>query len=101
MAQNMQKMMKQAQKMQAKMMKAQEEMASKEIEGVAGGGMVKVVLSGSQQLKKITIDPEAVDPDDVEMLEDLVMAAFNNANEEVAKLNESTFGPMTAGLPGF
>jgi len=98
---NMQKMMKQAQKMQAKMMKAQEELAAKEIEGVAGGGMVKIVMSGNQQLKKITIDPEAVDPDDVEMLEDLVMAAYKNAFDEVQKLNESTFGPMTAGLPGF
>lgn len=94
----MQKMMKQAQKMQAQMMKAQEEIASKEIDGVAGGGMVKVTLAGSMQLKNIVIDPEAVDPDDVEMLEDLIMAAYHNAAEEVQKLNESTFGPMTAGL---
>ena len=91
-------MMKQAQKMQAKMMAAQEDMASKEIDGVAGGGMVKITLAGNLQLKNIVIDPEAVDPDDVEMLEDLILAAYHNAAEEVQKLNDDTFGPMTAGM---
>lgn len=100
---NMQKMMKQAQKMQAKLLKAQEEMNSKEIEGTAGGGMVKVVMTGAQELKSITLNPDAVDPDDVEMLEDLIMAAFNNAQEQIKQLNDSTFGSITGGMniPGF
>jgi DNA-binding YbaB/EbfC family protein len=95
---NMQKMMKQAQKMQAKMMKAQEELAQKEVEGSAGGGMVKVVLNGEQHLKSISIQPDAVDPDDVEMLEDLIIAAFTNAQDEVKSLNDSTFGAITGGM---
>ncbi len=100
---NMQKMMKQAQKMQSQLAKAQEEMNSKEIEGSAGGGMVKIVLTGAQELKSVTLDPEAVDPDDVEMLEDLIMAAFANAQEQVKQLNDSTFGSITGGMniPGF
>lgn len=100
---NMQKMMKQAQKMQAQLAKAQEEMNAKEVEGTAGGGMVKVVLSGAQELKSITLNPEAVDPDDVEMLEDLIIAAFANAQEQVKQLNDSTFGAITGGMniPGF
>ena len=95
---NMQKMMKQAQKMQAKMMKAQEELAAKEVEGSAGGGMVKVTLTGEQHLKSISINPDAVDPDDVEMLEDLIIAAFTNAQDEVKSLNDSTFGAITGGM---
>ncbi len=103
MAQNMQKMMKQAQKMQAQLMKAQDDMAEQEIEGTSGGGMVKVTLTGGQELKSIKLDPEAVDPDDVEMLEDLIIAAFSNAQEQVKSLNDSTFGSITGGMniPGF
>ncbi len=103
MAQNMNKMLKQAQKMQSQLMKAQEEMNDKEVEGTAGGGMVKVLLAGSQELKSINIAPDAVDPDDVEMLEDLIMAAFKNAYDEVKKLNDDTFGSITGGMniPGF
>lgn len=100
---NMQKMLKQAQKMQAQLAKAQEEIAAQEIEGSAGGGMVKVVMTGGQDLKSISLNPEAVDPDDVEMLEDLIMAAFSNAQEQVKQLNESTMGSITGGMniPGF
>ncbi len=101
--QNMQQMMKQAQKMQAKLMKAQEEIQSKEVEGTAGGGMVKVTMTGSQQMKSITLNKDAVDPEDVEMLEDLIMAAYTNAFEQAKNLNESTMGAITGGmkLPGF
>jgi DNA-binding YbaB/EbfC family protein len=95
---NMQKMMKQAQKMQSKMMKAQEDLAAQEVEGVSGGGMVKVVLTGDQSLKSIAIDPEAVDPDDVEMLEDLIIAAFTTAQKQVAELSNSTMGAITGGM---
>ena len=70
MAKNMNKMLKQAQKIQAQMMEAQEEMNKKEVEGTAGGGMVKVLLNGAQELQSVTLNPEIVDPDDVEMLED-------------------------------
>jgi len=101
--QNMQQMMKQAQKMQAKLMKAQEEIQAKEVEGTAGGGMVKIIMTGSQQMKSITLNKDAVDPDDVEMLEDLIMAAYTNAFEQAKQLNESTMGAITGGmkLPGF
>ncbi len=95
---NMQKMMKQAQKMQAQLMKAQEEMNTKEIEGTSGGGMVKVLINGANELQSIKLDPEAVDPDDVEMLEDLIIAAFTNAQEQVKQLNDSAYGSITGGM---
>ena len=98
MAKNMNKMMKQAQKMQAQLLKAQEDMNKKEVEGTAGGGMVKVVINGSQELQSISLDPEVVDPDDVEMLEDLIIAAFHNAQEKVKEMSENTFGGITKGL---
>lgn len=98
MAQNFNKMLKQAQKMQAQVMKAQEELQKKEIEGTAGGGMVKVVLNGSNQLVSIKINPEVVDPKEVEMLEDLILAAHANALEKIKELSESTFGSITGGM---
>ena len=98
MAKNMNKLLKQAQKMQAQMMKAQEDMAKKEIEGTAGGGMVKVVLNGGGDLQSVKIDKQVVDPEDIEMLEDLIMAAFNNAQEKIKELSNSTFGSLTGGL---
>lgn len=103
MAANMNKMLKQAQKMQAQMMKAQEELQAKEFVGSAGGGMVTVSMNGAQELTSIKISPEAVDPDDVEMLEDLVLAAFHKAQEEVKSASDSAFGGITGGLniPGF
>jgi DNA-binding YbaB/EbfC family protein len=84
------------------MMKAQEDLQKKEVEGSAGGGMVKVVLNGANQLVSIKIDPEVVDPKDVEMLEDLIVAAHSNAMEKIKEISESTFGSITSGmsLPG-
>lgn len=98
MAKNINKLMKQAQKMQAQLMKAQEDLNKKEVEGTAGGGMVKIVLNGAQELQSISLNPEVVDPDDVEMLEDLIIAAFNNAQEKVKELSNSAFGGFTQGM---
>ena len=85
-------MMKQAQKLQAKMMKLQEEMAEKTVETAAGGGMVKVVANGRQQIESVVIEKEVVDPEDVEMLQDLVLAAVNDA---LAKSQEMVSGEMS------
>lgn len=79
---NMQQMMKQAQKMQEEMLKAQEQLEETEIEGKAGGGMVTVTMNGKKRMTKVVVDPEAVDPDDVEMLEDLILAAYNDAYDK-------------------
>lgn len=79
---NMQQMMKQAQKMQEEMLKAQEQLEETEVEGKAGGGMVTVTMNGKKRMTGVVIDPEAVDPDDVEMLEDLILAAYNDAYEK-------------------
>lgn len=79
---NMQQMMKQAKAMQEQMAKAQEELEETEIEGSAGGGMVTVVMNGKKRLMSVSIKPEAADPDDVEMLEDLILAAYNEAFEK-------------------
>ena len=95
---NMNKLLKQAQKMQTEMMKAQEELQGKEVEGSAGGGMVKLVLNGKNELISIQINPEAVDPDDVEMLEDLIIAAHANAAEKIKEMSDSTFGAISGGL---
>ena len=103
MAKNVNKMLKQAQKMQAQLMKAQEKLNEEKVEGTAGGGMVTVVINGAQELQSVSINPEVVDPDDVEMLEDLIVAAFQNAQEKVKELSEGTFGNLSAGMniPGF
>lgn len=98
MSKNISKLLKQAQKVQAQMMKAQEDLHKKEVEGSAGGGMVKVVLNGANQLVSIKIDPEVVDPKDVEMLEDLIVAAHSNAMEKIKEMSDSTFGNITGGL---
>jgi DNA-binding YbaB/EbfC family protein len=102
MAQNINKLLKQAQKMQSEMMRAQEAMTKQEIEGTAGGGMVKVVLNGANELQRISLNPEVVDPKEVEMLEDLILAAFTNAQEKVKELSNSTISSITGGmkLPG-
>jgi len=94
----MQKMMKQAQKMQAEFQKTQAQLAEKEVEGTAGGGMVKIVMDGNGNLQSVKIAKEAVDPDDVEMLEDLVAAAIKNANEQVKKLSDDSLGAITGGM---
>ena len=85
-------MMKQAQKMQSKMVKMQEELSNKTVEATAGGGMIKVVANGKQQIVSIDIEKEVVDPDDVEMLQDLVLAAINDA---LAKSQEMVSGEMS------
>ena len=99
---NMQKMMKQAQKMQAKMAKMQEELEDKTLEATAGGGAVKVVVNGKQELVDLQIDPDAVDPEDVEMLEDLVLAAVNQGMREMQEMVNDEMGKVTGGmnLPG-
>jgi nucleoid-associated protein EbfC len=99
---NMQNMMKQMQKMQKKMAEAQEELGEKQIEGTAGGGMVTVIVSGHKQVVDVKINEEAVDPDDVEMLQDLVLAATNDALKKADELTNSTMGQFTKGmnLPG-
>jgi hypothetical protein len=95
---NMQNMMKQMQKMQKKMAEAQEELGQQKIEGTAGGGMVTVVVSGHKEVVDVIIKPEAVDPDDVEMLQDLVLAATNDALKKVEELTNNTMGQFTKGM---
>lgn len=95
---NMQGMMKQMQQMQKKMVKAQEELGEKMIEGTAGGGMVSVTVTGHRQVVDVKINPEAVDPEDVEMLQDLVLAATNDALKKVEELTNSTMGQFTQGM---
>ena len=96
----MQQLMKQAQKMQEQLEAAQAELAAAEVTGTAGGGLVTATLTGSGELTAISISPSAVDPDDVETLEDLVLAAAHNAAEAARELTESTMGPLTSGLGG-
>jgi DNA-binding YbaB/EbfC family protein len=91
-------MLKQAQKLQGKMMKMQAELAQKTVEASAGGGMVKVVANGQQQLVSIVIDQEVVDPEDVEMLQDLVLAAANDALSRAQEMVNSEMGKLTGGL---
>jgi DNA-binding YbaB/EbfC family protein len=99
---NMQNMMKQMQKMQKKMAEAQEELGEKKIEGSAGGGMVTVIVTGHKEIVDVQIKQEVVDPDDVEMLQDLVLAATNDALKKADELANSTMGQFTKGmnLPG-
>ncbi|MBW2442034.1 MAG: YbaB/EbfC family nucleoid-associated protein [Deltaproteobacteria bacterium] len=91
-------MMKQAQQLQAKMMKLQEELADKTVESSSGGGMVKVTANGRQQIVSIQIEDEVVDPDDVEMLQDLVLAAVNDALAKAQEMVSSEMGKLTGGL---
>jgi DNA-binding YbaB/EbfC family protein len=91
-------MLKQAQKLQGKMMKMQAELAQKTVEASAGGGMVKVVANGQQQLVSIVIDQEVVDPEDVEMLQDLVLAAANDALSRAQEMVSTEMGKLTGGL---
>ena len=90
--------MKQARKLQAKMQRLQEEMAEKTIETTSGGGMVKVVASGKQQVISIQIEKEVVDPDDVEMLEDLILAAVNDALLKSQEMVTQEMSKLTGGL---
>ena len=91
-------MMKQAQQLQSKMMKLQEELAEKTVESSSGGGMVKVTANGRQQILSIQIEKEVVDPDDVEMLQDLVLAAVNDALAKAQEMVSSEMGKLTGGM---
>ncbi len=95
---NMNGMMKQAQKLQKKMLKTQEELAKKTVEASAGGGMVKVIANGSQKIESIVLEKEVVDPEDVEMLQDLVLAAVNDALNKSQEMVSSEMGKLTGGL---
>src|SRR3954453_14457653 len=97
---NMQQIMKQAQKMQQQVAQAQAELADAEVTGTAGGSLVSVVMTGLGEGKSGRIDPKAVDPDDVESLEDMVLAAIRNAAEAQRELTEAKMGPVTGGLGG-
>jgi DNA-binding YbaB/EbfC family protein len=103
---NMQQLLKQAQKMQQEMMAAQESLKDEVVEASAGGGMVTVKVTGDLEIKAITIDPQAVDPDDVELLQDMVLAAVNEALRSAQELASSKLGGIAGGglgglgLPG-
>jgi nucleoid-associated protein EbfC len=97
---NMQQMLKQVQKMQQDMMAAQEALKDEEIEASAGGGMVTVKVSGDLEIREVRIDPEAVDPDDVELLQDMVLAAVNEAVRAAQELAASKLNAATGGLGG-
>ena len=90
--------MKQAQKLQTKMLKLQEDLADKTVETTTGGGMVKVVANGRQQILSIEIEKEVVDPEDVEMLQDLIMAAVNDALVKSQDMVQSEMGKLTGGM---
>ena len=98
MAMDMNKMMKQARKMQAEMQKAQEELAVQEFIATAGGGVVEATVNGSMRVVSIAIDPEAVDPEDVEMLQDMVMAAVNEALDTAEQTTTDRMNKLTGGL---
>lgn len=97
---NMNNLLKQAQKMQKDMEKMQEELASKTVEASAGGGAVSVVANGKKEVLEIKIKPEAVDPEEVEMLQDLVLAAVNEALRKADDMANTGMGKLTGGLGG-
>ncbi|MGE9900375.1 YbaB/EbfC family nucleoid-associated protein [Mitsuokella multacida] len=95
---NMAGMMKKVQKMQNEMKKMQDELKRKTVDVTAGGGAFKIVMNGEKQVQSLTIDPAAVDPEDVEMLQDLISAAFNEATKKVDEMMASEMGKLTSGL---
>lgn len=95
---NMNQMIKQAQKMQEQMMKMQEEMESKTYEAAVGGGAVKVVIDGKREVKEVVLSPEVVDPDDIEMLQDLIVAAVNEGLRKLEAESSAQLGSITGGL---
>ncbi len=97
---NMQQMLKQVQKMQAEMVAAQEQLKDEVVEASAGGGMVTVTVSGDLEVKSIAIDPEAVDPEDVELLQDMVLAAVNEGLRAAQEMASRKLGGITGGLGG-
>ena len=97
---NMNNLMKQAQRMQRQMETQQAELEAKEFTAAAGGGVVEVTVTGKREITKVKIDPEAVDPEDVEMLEDLIMAATNEAMRKVEEASQKSMSQITGGLGG-
>jgi hypothetical protein len=95
---NMGAMLKQAQKMQQDMARVQAELAEEQVEASVGGGVVKVVMTGAQVVEKVVIDPAAVDPDDVAMLEDMIVAAFNEATRQAQDLAGRKMAAVTGGM---
>ncbi len=91
-------MMKQVQKMQTKLLKVQEELGQKTVEATAGGGVVTVLVSGNQEVINVEIKPEVVDPEDIEMLQDLIVAAVNEGLRKAKEMVETELGKVTAGL---
>lgn len=98
MGMNMQQMMRQAQKMQKELATAQQEVAAMTFEGTAGGGMVSVTARGDMTIESITIDPEAIDPEDVEMLQDMICAAVNEAIRGINEMSNARMGAVTGGM---
>lgn len=97
---DMQAILQQAQQMQQQLMSAQQELAETEVTGTAGGGLVSAVVTGAGELKGLEIDPKVVDPDDVETLADLIVAAVRDANTKAQNLAASKMGPLAGGLGG-
>ena len=95
---NMSQMIKQAQAMQAKMMQAQEELKQARVEGSAGGGMVSATVNGQGELVSVKLTPEVVNPDDIEMLEDLILAAVSDSANKAREMMESRMGALTGGM---
>lgn len=98
MAKGMGNIMKQVQKMQTRMAEIQEELADERVEATSGGGMVKAIVNGRQELVEIVIDKEVVDPEDIEMLQDLIVAAVNQANKAATELANEKMAEVTGGL---
>jgi DNA-binding YbaB/EbfC family protein len=96
----MQDLLKQAQQMQQQLAEAQDKLATAEVEGSSGGGLVRATVSGSGELNAIVIDPSVVDADDVESLQDLVVAAVRDANRAASELAQQAMGPLAGGLGG-
>lgn len=100
MAPNMANLMKQAQKMQQQMAEKAQELEGREYTATAGGGAVTVAMTGKRELTKVTIDPEAVDPDDVEMLQDMIVVAVNDVLKQVEEATGKMMGQLTGGMNG-
>ena len=98
---NMNNLMKQAQRMQRQMEETQKELEEKEITTTAGGGAVEVTMNGKKEILKVKLSPEVVDPDDIEMLEDLIMAATNEAIRQIEVMSQESMSKITGGLGGF
>lgn len=98
---DMNQIMAQAQQMQQKLQEAQAEIVASTVEGSAGNGLVTVTVTGAGEVKAVSIDPEVVDPQDVETLQDLVIGAIQNANDRVREISQEKLGPLSQGLDGF